>query len=533
MGIYFNPGNESFNCDIRSLVYVDKTGLLAILNRLLGTSNKCIALSHARRFGKSQAAGMIDAYYSCGSDSRELFARFNIAGDPDFATHLNKYNVIHLDISSVADSHREDLVDNIMERLFCDFQQDYGDCCGFDSLERILSAIYRKSGTPFVIIIDEWDCVVRNHADRPDLVHRYMQFLHSIFKSEEAKSFLALGYITGILPIKKIHDESALNNFREYTMLDSYELTEFFGFTETEVQTLCAEHGMDFDSMKKWYDGYRISGHAMYNPNSVCLALWRKKLDSWWKNTSSFETINLYIKPDHNGLKEAVLSMLAGGREEVDVSTFANDLSVIRDRDEALTALIHLGYLGYDSEAEEAFIPNFEVARAWQDALKVGDWSEISKTLSRCDNLLKATVRGDADLVANLVELAHDTYASILRYNDENSLACAISMAYFTAPAYYNIVREMPAGKGFADLAFIPRREAGNRPAMIIELKWNDTADTAIRQIRERRYEGALVSYAGEILLVGISYAKNAADKKHFCVIEKLASDATQAVTSG
>lgn len=521
MGFYFNPGNDSFRQAVNSAFYIDKTLLLKYTNKILSTEEKCLALSHARRFGKSQAAGMIDAYYSRGADSSGLFARFRIAGDPDFATHLNKYNVIHLDISSVADSHKEDLVEDIMDRLLYDLKEEHPDCCGHGSLERILAAVHRKTGAPFVIIIDEWDCVVRNHADRPDLVHKYLQFLHSIFKSEESRSFLALGYITGILPIKKIHDESALNNFREYTMLDSYELTEYFGFTENEVQTLCADHGMDFESMKKWYDGYRISGQAMYNPNSVCLALWRKKLDSWWKNTSSFETINDLITLNFDGLKNDVLAMLAGDKVPVSPLTFKNDLSIINSRDDALTALIHLGYLGYDAERGTAYLPNYEVGTAFQAALATGSWKEIAATISQCERLLWATIEGDAEKVAGLLELAHSAYVSLLKYNDENSLACVISMAYFTAPAYYNIVRELPAGKGFADLAFIPRREAGSRPAMIIELKWNEAADTAIRQIRERRYAGALAGHAGEILLVGISYDKNAADKKHSCVIEK------------
>lgn len=522
MGFYFNPDSGSFRSDTSGRIYVDKTGLLAVLNGVLGTPDKCIALSHARRFGKSQAAGMIDAYYSRGADSRALFAKYNIATAPDFEKHLNKYNVIHLDISSIADSHKEKLVDDIMNRLLDDFREEYADCCGSGVIERILAAIHRKSGAPFVIIIDEWDCVVRNHADRPDLVHRYMQFLHSIFKSEESKNFLALGYITGILPIKKVHDESALNNFREYTMVDSYELTPYFGFTEDEVRALCATDGMDFDSLKKWYDGYRISGHAMYNPNSVCLALWRKKLDTWWKNTSSFETINDLITLNFDGLKADVLAMLAGGKASVNPQTFQNDLTVINSRDDALTALIHLGYLGYDSDRGAAYIPNYEVCAAFQAALATGSWKDIAATISQCEALLWATIDGDAEKVANLLELAHSAYTSILKYNDENSLSCAITMAYFTAPAYYDVIREMPAGKGFADLAFIPRREAGNRPAMIVELKWNASADTAIRQIKERRYAGALAGYTGEILLVGINYDKDAEDKKHTCVIERL-----------
>ncbi len=522
MGTYFNPDNASFQEAVRSRIYVDKTELLALLNSVLKTSEKCISLSHARRFGKSQAAGMIDAYYSKGSDSRSLFAPFAIANAPDFEEHLNKYNVIHLDISSFADFHKEDLVETVIDCVFDEMKTVYPGIDYGKPIAKVLASVFEISGTPFVIIVDEWDCVVRNHADRPDLVHKYLQFLHSLFKSEESKSFLALAYVTGILPIKKVRDESALNNFREFTMADSKKFTPYFGFTEDEVQGLCALHGMDYASVRQWYDGYRISGWHMYNPHSVFRALLEQSLESYWRNTSAFETINDLVTLDFEGLKEDVLDMLSGGHAAVNVRTFQNDLSCIRSKDEALTALIHLGYLGYDADRKEAYVPNYEVREAFQSALVVGAWDDVAKTISRCDDLLRATENADAAKVAELVELAHTTYSSVLQFNDENALSCALTMAYFTAPAYYTIVREMPAGKGFADMAFIPRREAGCRPAMIVELKWNAAADTAILQIRERRYAGALAGHKGPILLVGIAYDKNSTDKTHDCVIESV-----------
>ena len=381
--------------------------------------------------------------------------------------------------------------------------------------------IYSRSHIPFVIIIDEWDCVIRNSNDK-QLVHRYLQFLHSLFKSEESKSFLALAYITGILPIKKIQDESALNNFREYTMLDSYPITEYFGFTEDEVRELCEKYDMDFESTKAWYNGYLIDGKHMYNPNSVSMAMDRHKFDSYWKNTSSFSSINTFITMNYDGLKDDIMTMLAGGMVMVDPRSFQNDLSEIHSKDDALTALIHLGYLGYDAAMLSAYIPNYEVAEAFQLALKTGCWKEIAKAVSICDELLMATIAGKANRVAELVELAHDTYTSVLKYNDENSLSCVLTMAYFTAQGYYNIIREMPSGKGFADFTFIPRANAGKRPAMVVELKYNKSADTAIRQIKEKRYQGALTGYSDKILLVGINYDAEGEDKKHHtCVIEE------------
>ncbi len=332
MGIYFNPGNGSFTEDKNSQIYVDKTELLKFLNKRLKTNGKCIDVSHARRFGKSHAAGMIDAYYSLGSNSSKLFEDTKIASDPDYEKYRNKYNVIHLDISSFWDDYKDNLVEKIVEYIYDDIQEELGDTLDYKKkLSYVLMKIYEKTGIPFVIIIDEWDCVIRNSNDQA-LVHKYLQFLHSLFKSEESKSFLALGYITGILPIKKIEDESALNNFQEYTMLKSRPITEYYGFTEDEVKELCQKYDMDFETMKAWYNGYLIDGMHMYNPNSVSMAINYQDFDSYWRNTSAFGTINTFITMNYAGLKEDVLAMLAGEKVMVNTNTFQNDFSMIASK---------------------------------------------------------------------------------------------------------------------------------------------------------------------------------------------------------
>ena len=524
MGIYFNPSNESFTKDKNSELYIGKTGLLKFLNRVICTNANCISVSHARRFGKSHAAGMIDAYYSRGCDSHELFQDTEIAATKEnFRKHLNQYNVIHLDISSFWDEYKENIVEKIKEYILDELKEVYGEQIDDSKmLSSILMSVYKITKIPFVIIIDEWDCVIRNSGNEA-LVHKYLQFLHSLFKSEESKAFLALAYITGILPIKKIKDESALNNFDEYTMLKSKPITKYFGFTEEDVKDLCEKYDMDFDTTKTWYNGYLIDGIHMYNPNSVSLAMKKQDFDSYWRNTSSFESINTFITMNYAGLKDDVLTMLMGRKVPVNTLTFQNDFSTIASKDDALTALLHLGYLGYDADRNSAYIPNYEVATAFNAALQIGAWSKIAKTISRCDELLMATIDGEAEKVAEIIELAHETYTSILKYNDENSLSCVLTMAYFTAPAYYNIVREFTAGKGFADLVFLPRANAGTRPAMVVELKYNQSADSAIQQIKERRYQGALAGYNDRILLVGVNYdADGEEKKKHTCVIEEV-----------
>ena len=377
MGIYFNPGNEAFRKDAKSEIYIDKTGLINVTNKLLNEEKNCISVSHARRFGKSQAARMLKSYYSRGCDSKELFSNLEISKSENFETHLNKYNTIHLDISSFEDDYKENIIEKIKEHLFAEIKAVYPDVDYSASTASVLNNVYLKTvsdekpyGIKFVIIIDEWDCIIRNYSDSPELVHKYMKFLHALFKSEESKSFLGFGYITGIMPIKKIKNESALNNFMEYTMISSRDITEYYGFTEKEVDDLCERYDMSSESVKAWYNGYLINGKHMYNPNSVVSAVKWHSLESYWKNTSSFESINTFITLNFDGLKEAVISMLNDQKVRVNVTKFQNDLSMINSKDDALTALIHLGYIGYDAERGKAFIPNYEVKTAFQSALK-------------------------------------------------------------------------------------------------------------------------------------------------------------------
>lgn len=519
MGLYFNPSNASFQQAINSPIYMDKSMLIEYTNRVLGSEGKCIAVSHARRFGKSQAAGMIDAYYSKGSKSRHQFENLELATVPQWDKNLNQFNVIHLDMSTFAGNHKEDLIEYTVKRLVQDFQEEFPDINYSTDIADVINSVYIKSGIKFVIIIDEWDCVIRNQSNRQDLIHRYMQFLHDIFKSEESKKFLALGYITGILPIKKIRDESALNNFMEFTMLNSKPITRFYGFTEDEVKELCKRYDMNFDSVNKWYNGYLIDGMHIYNPNSVYATMERQHIDSYWRNTSAFDTINTFITMNFDGLKNDVLRMLAGEKIKVNVDKFQNDLSIIKSKDDALTALIHLGYLGYDVRRKQAFIPNYEVKTAFHSAIETGGWSEVAKAIANADELLFDTIDGYADSVAKKLDEAHEAYTSILQYNNENSISCALTMAYSTAPAYYNIEREFPAGKGFADLVFIPRKDTVDMPAILVEIKFDKTADTAIKQIKEKRYAGKLSGYADKIMLVGVNYDKKT--KKHECTIEE------------
>ncbi len=551
MGIYVNPKSESMQSAVNSRIYVDKTGLLKVLNQAIGTEKRYFAVSRARRFGKSMAAGMVDAYYSRGCNSRELFAPYEIAKDPGFEKYLNQYNVLHFDVATYFNAAKtpEDIIPLMDDRLLRDLT------CEFPFLKKMkpadtpeaLSLVYQKESIPFVIIIDEYDCIVRDAPDNEELIRRYLKYLRGFFKTEESKHFLALGYITGILPIKKVNGESALNNFMEYTMTEPKELQTYFGFTREEVAALCERYDEAPALLRDWYDGYYMyapvpgyraeEGNArddgsirlfqgkpmclkhIYNPNSVVEAFLHGMVASYWKNTGSFASLGNFITLNYAGLKDDVVKMLAGNRIPVRTQSFQNDVTQFRRKDDVLTCLIHMGYLGYDANTGEAFIPNREVAEVFESAIENGDWDDVSDALRRSDELMRATLEMDETGVARVISQSHQDYASIISFHDENALALAIMISYYTARADYRVIRELPSGRGFADIAFLPKRE-GERPAMIVELKWNRSAPAAIKQIRDKNYAGVLSGCKDDILLVGINYTKKSG--KYSCRIERV-----------
>ena len=423
MGIYFNPNNDSFRKDKRNQIYVDKTELLNFLNEVIETSGNCIAVSHARRFGKSHAAGMIDAYYSRGCDSAELFNTTKIAKSPDYKRYMNKYNVIHLDISSFWDDFKENIVEKIQEYVLDDLKKIFGDKIDFSKkFSTVLMEIYKLTDIPFVIIIDEWDCVIRNSPDK-ELVHRYLQFMHSLFKSEESKAFLALAYITGILPIKKIKDESALNNFREFTMLKSRPITQYYGFTEDEVKKLCEKSGRDFDLVKKWYDGYLLGEYHIYNPKAVSNVIKWGNFQSYWSQTGTYDSIQPLINKDFDGLKSAIVEMISGAETEVKTTTFQNDMVTFRNKNDVMTLLIHLGYLAYDQKRQMAYIPNEEIRMEFMNAVEDDKWNELIEFETQSERLFEATLDMEEKVVAEYIDKIHNEYASTIQYNNENSLS--------------------------------------------------------------------------------------------------------------
>ncbi|MCD8118529.1 MAG: ATP-binding protein [Lachnospiraceae bacterium] len=529
MGIYLNPGNDGFQT-ILNEIYVDKTGLIEFVNSTINTPRKLTCFSRPRRFGKSFAAKMLCAYYDKSCDSRSLFEGLEISKKGSFEKHLNKYDVIYLDITrfiSTAESIQS-VVSDIQNKVIRELREAYTACV--EEQEAVLAdalfSVSDKTGNKFIVIIDECDAIFREAKNDKELQKEYIQFLRGLFKGGPATDkTIAAAYMTGILPIKKYGTESALTDFKEYSMITPKRLAEYIGFTENEVKALCDEHQMDFDEMQSWYDGYSFSRMKhVYSPNSVMNAVQEEEIQNYWTQTETFESLKKYIEINKDGLKDAIVLMLGGQRVKVNVSTFQNDITSFDTKDDVLTLLIHLGYLAYDQKQKEVYIPNQEVTEAFEACINGKKYMRVEQAINNAERLLDATLRGDADTVAQALEAVHEECSSVLTYNDENSLACAIYIAYYTAKNYYKIIRELPAGKGFADYAFIPGSDT-DKPAMIIELKYDKDADTAIRQIHENRYAGDLKEYFGNLLLVGINYDKDAKGtkaKRHSCLIEKV-----------
>lgn len=343
--------------------------------------------------------------------------------------------------------------------------------------------------------------------------------LRGLFKGGPATDITIAGaYMTGILPIKKYGTESALTDFREYTMVQPLKLAQYVGFTEAEVIALCEEHQLDFESMQTWYDGYSFHKvQHVYSPNSVMNAVKNEEFGNYWTKSETYESLKGYISMNLDGLKDAVIAMLGGQRIKIDTLSFQNDITSLQNRDNVLTLLIHLGYLAYDQKQREVYIPNLEVADAFRLAVQDTGWREVSDALRESEYLLNATLEGKAEAMEQAVDRIHIENTSVLQYNNENALSCVITLAYFTARNDYTIIRELPSGKGFADLAFVPHRDS-DKPALLVELKYDKTADAAIRQIKEKQYTGALKDYLGNLILVGINY--DSGTKKHTCRIE-------------
>ena len=525
MGIYLNPNSANFQETLKRPIFVDKTMILKTLNRFIDEQNKYICVSRPRRFGKTIASNIISSYYSKGCDSRELFSTLNFGKDESFESKLNKYNFITIDLNSDYRNcrNKDNVLNRLQDKVVQEFMAEFPDVKFYedDSIAEAIQKVFIKTGEQFIILIDEYDVFVREQVNgviSDSLFTEYLDFLNGLFKSNTLKPAIALAYLTGILPIVRDKVQSKLNNFREYTMLNAFELSEFIGFTSDEVEDLCLKYGVDFTECRRWYDGYYQNGYEIYNPESVVMTVSTKEFSSFWSQTSTYQVISDRLKANFDGTHDAVVRMLGGESVDVNINIYMNTMTDFVSKDDVFTYLIHLGYLSYNKVDKTCCIPNSEIAEQWHAAVSICDEYKITdKIIKSSKELLKATLEGEAETVAEALDVSHIHATSNRSYNSEDGLQCAIYLSYIYALNKYTIVKEMTAGKGFADVTFIPYMP--DIPAMIIELKRNGDERTALSQIKEKKYFASLEHYEGDLLFVGINYDENT--KKHQCKIER------------
>ncbi|WP_281509185.1 AAA family ATPase [Thomasclavelia cocleata] len=491
--------------------------MIEYTNKVINTNMQYVCVSRPRRFGKSTDANMLVAYYSKGCDSLELFDNLKISETELYQKHLNQHNVIHLNMQDfLSETYDvEKMIQLVNDSLIWELLIEYKDLLYFDKtkLVRVLNDIYSQTHKTFIFIIDEWDCIFREYSQNKEAQNQYLDFLRNLLKE---KPYIELAYMTGILPIKKYGTHSALNMFDEISMIDPGIIYEFMGFTEKEVKNLCAKYDVSFDILKQWYDGYQLTKEiSVFSPRSVVASITRRIFNNYWTSTETYEALQIYIDMNFDGLKDDIIRLLSGEKVNIQTTSFQNDMTSFKSKDDVFTLLVHLGYLAYNQDTKEVCIPNKEVIDSFVQSVKNSSWGKTTTALINSDELLKATWNLNEEKVAYYIEQAY-LETSLLQYNDENALSYTISLAYYRSRDFYTIVKELPARKGFADMVFIPK---GDKPAMIIELKWNQEVETAITQIKGKEYYFGLEKYLYNLLLIGITYDKDS--KKHICQIEK------------
>ena len=468
---------------------------------------------------------MIAAYYGKKANSRPILEKFKIAQCPDFETYLNAFHVIKFDVNAFYSNsnHNEDIVPLFTAKVRRELQREFPDCGLEDSdlLPDCIEKVYAESGEQFVVILDEYDVLVREKV-KSSIFDPYLSFLNGMFKNADLAPAFALVYLTGVLPVVRDKIQSKLNLFTEYTMTDSMQLSEFVGFTEEETRTLCEQYQMDFEECKRWYNGYKLDflGKTLeiYNPKSVVQSMNCRKFGNYWTKTGSYDSIRTYISMNFEGIKDDVKAMIAGEKVEVVVDYYLNTMTDFHTKDDVFTYLIHLGYLAYDSINKQCYIPNNEIRSEWVIAItNDSDYAEAIRIVNNSKLLLDKTVEGDAQAVAEALSAAHEQLMSRQRYNHEAGLQSAIRFAYFYATSRYTIISELPAGKGDADVVFIPY--VPNVPAMIVELKRNKTTGAALEQIENKQYFNVMDKYQGDLLLVAVNYDEKT--NEHTCEIKR------------
>ncbi len=534
MGYYLNPEDvlELYESEVEKPYFVDKTEMLEEMIKLIEHGRNYISVTRARRFGKTMVAAMIGAFFGKGADASELFSSLKIAKNKNYEKHLNQHNLIYIDFSRAVEECRsyDEYISTIKMRLFDDLKEAYPNAKirREDSMGATLRIVSLANKVEkFILIFDEWDYVFHKdyftEADRG----RFTAFLGGMTKG---RAYVELAYMTGVLPIKKYSASDTMNHFAEFNMANSDMYSEYFGFTDGEVDELyqrylnnCASPAFSRQDLADWYDGYAMEkGGSMYNPNSVVFALTQNELKDYWAKAGEYEELKNYVTNDIDGVREAVMLLAAGEPVEADISEYASTAAVLRHRDEILSVMTVYGYLNYYKG--RVHIPNKELQIEFDRIIREEPRFNYMRELEKeSERILQATCDGDEETVGRMLAVVHTTESPLKAYNNEAELSGSVKLAYIAARNKYDMQREDQAGTGYVDYIFYPRSRADD--GIIIELKMDDSPEAALQQIKDKNYAlkfqgkiGEPPLTTGRIILVGIAYSRK--DKVHRCRID-------------
>ena len=549
MGNIINPDNYNSFINLvkfkESEIFVDKTEFIEKMSSKINTQNRFIAITRPRRFGKTVTAHMLSAYYSKGYAGQNIFDKLEIANKPSFVEHLNKYNVINIDMNSVDGRFDvysrnkqkiegvNDLVDYFEYLIINELKSsnEFSDTLVKHQIQNIglleaIMAITQDLNIKFVFIMDEWDLVYREYRNDEYLQKKFIKLLKNLFKSDDGQKCFALAYLTGILPIKKYNSQSALNVFKEYNMLRPVPYEEYFGFTEEEIAEIVKlpQCKISHQELKEWYKGYKLNGKDIYNPNSVVSAISDGICQSYWSGTSSNEEVVRLINMNFRGIKNDITKLIDGIKIPFNSNNFQNDMVTIKDKNDIFSLLVCLGYLGCSERnngLKLAYVPNQEIKQTLLSIVRCQKWSRRTEIVKRSEMLLNSIIKKpDENKVAEIIQEIHNSTAvSLLDYNDEESLTyCVMTGLLWSTLDDYNYHREDQAGKGRVDLVYEPITD--KLPLILIEFKYDSSAEEAINQIKTKEYFKRYTRQYHNTVIVGINYSTKTKD--HQCMIEKL-----------
>ena len=542
MGIFLNSTApfEAYKITALDKYFIDKTMLIEELIPSIGREQRFLCITRPRRFGKTVMANMVASYFGKAIDSSFVFEHLAIAKSPVYEEYINKYDVIYIDFSRLPENCQtyEEYINRIKTGIKEDLLEEFSELELKEemSLWDILAKIFQKTNRKFMFIMDEWDAVFHMPFISQKERQEYLLFLKNLLKDQV---YVELAYMTGILPIAKYSAASELNMFVEYNMATRERFSSYFGFSEEEVDKLFQIYSettirprITRHDLKIWYDGYcTASGEHLYNPRSIICALTDNQLCCYWTGSGPYDEIFYYIKGNIDEVREDFILMISGEHIEAKVQEYAATAEELTTKNQIYSAMVIYGLLTY--EDGEVFIPNRELMYKYNELLLTNEsLGYVYRLAKESERMLKATLAGDTQTMAEILEYAHNTESPILSYNNEIELSAIVNLVYLAARDKYRVEREDKAGKGYVDFIFYPEKK--NSSAIILELKVDASPEEAIQQIKDKQYilrfKGKLAEkakYTGEILLVGINYNKET--KMHSCKIEKINRNLPQA----